>query len=76
MTYLLTIITVDNKKIGELTNQSDKDKILNLAARLEHLEEEIKNEFGMIDFSKSGNLFVMGFSDELGKKITDVTTKL
>jgi hypothetical protein len=74
MTHLLTIITVDNKKIDELTNQSDKDKILNLAARLEHLEVEIKKEFGIIDYSKSGNLFVMGFSSELGKKITAITS--
>jgi hypothetical protein len=69
MQKLLAFITYDKKHYDEITNELQKKDVFNLASRLSPLEDEIFSQVGIISISKEGNLFTVGYTQELLDKM-------
>ena len=66
---LLTKITYAEKHYHELTDETHRKIVLDLAIRLQPLEGEILSEVGLISYSKEGNLYTIGYPQILIDKM-------
>lgn len=73
---LLDKINFEGKHYSEIKDQSDKQRILDIAAMLQPLEQEIINDpEGEIMLLKPGSSGAFGFEENLSARITKLLTR-
>jgi hypothetical protein len=71
--YLETILLFEKTPLSELSESKEKTILENFKEKLKPIENEIKAQpSGTIGIKESGNTFVVGFSKDLTKQISEL----